>query len=207
MLTNEQKIERLGRITGSIMSVIMEGGPKAWNTLLDQKKLEIDCPDQVIGEDVYSPALDWGNRHEPLAIANYELIHGVDVDQPKLPIIHPELPYVACLPDFLEDEVVGEVKCPFNPEVHAMTVVYGTGAETYKPQVQCELWVTGKDLCHFVSYDPRYKDPDKQLIVIDVERDEEYIERMQEKCTKFYSLLKTDTRLDIGFASDIPKLF
>ena len=206
MLTTEQKKVRLGRITGSIMKTIMEGGHQAWRTLLDRKKLEIEQPEEALGSDIHSPSLDWGNRYEPAAIANYELIHGVEVEVPEVSIIHPEIDYVAALPDGLTDEAVQEVKCPYNEEVHAMTVIYGTGADTYKPQIQTELWCTGKEVCHFISYDPRYKDPEKQIIVIEVERDEKYIEQMAEKCAKFYEYLTTDTRPE-GMPTEIPQLF
>jgi len=207
VLTAEQKSKRLGKITGSIMSTIMDGGPKAWNTLLDQKKLEIEQPDICIGEEVYAPSLDWGNRYEPMAIANYEIENGVDVLVPKVSIVHPRIEYVAVLPDGLTDDAVQEVKCPFNEEIHAMTVVHGVGADTYKPQIQSEIWCTEKEVCHFISFDPRYKDPEKQLIVLEIERDNSYLERMEEKCAEFYEHLIADTRLEVGFTTEIPDLF
>jgi len=208
MLTPEQNKVRAGRITGSVMSIIMDGGMKAWCTLLDQKKLEIEQPDIAFGEQVTAPSLSWGTANEPLAIANYEIINATEVVKPKLSIIHPKHDFIACIPDFLdEDHIVGEVKCPFNEEIHAMTVVYGTGAESYKPQIQAELAVTQRDVCKFVSYDPRYPDPDKQIIVIDVLRDEKYIDKMIEKCTKFNDFLVSDTRPDIGFTTEVPTIF
>jgi len=207
MLTAEQKSKRLGRITGSIMSTIMDGGPKAWCTLLDQKKLEIEQPDIAIGSEIYAPSLDWGNRNEPIAIANYEIENAVDVYVPKFSVVHPKYDYIAVLPDGITDEAVQEVKCPFNEEIHKMTVIYGLGAETYKAQIQSEIWCTEKEVCHFISFDPRYKDPEKQLIVLEIERDNEYLEQMEEKCTKFYEFLITDTRPEIGFTTEIPILF
>ena len=207
MLTAEQKSKRLGKITGSIMSTIMVGGPKAWRTLLDQKKLEIEQPDIAIGEDVRAPSLDWGNRYESVAIANYEIENGVDVLVPKVSIIHPRIEYVAVLPDGITDDEVVEVKCPFNEEIHAMTVIHGLGAETYKAQIQSEIWCTEKEVCHFISFDPRYKDPEKQLIVLEIERDNSYLEQMEEKCATFYEFLITDTRPETGFTTEIPSLF
>lgn len=207
MLTPEQKSKRLGKITGSIMKTIMDGGPKAWCTLLDQKKLEIEQPDIAIGDEIHAPSLDWGNNYEPVAIANYEIENGVDVFVPKVSIIHPRIEYVAVLPDGLTDDAVQEVKCPYNEEVHAMTVVHGVGAETYKPQIQSEIWCTEKEVCHFISFDPRYKDPEKQLIVLEIERDNSYLEQMEEKCAKFYEFLMSDTRPEVGFTTEIPTLF
>jgi len=207
MLTAEQKSKRLGKITGSIMGTIMVGGPKAWCTLLETKKIELEQPDVAIGDEIYAPSLDWGNRYEPVAIANYEIENGIDVLVPKVSIVHPRIEYVAVLPDGITDEAVQEVKCPFNEEIHAMTVIHGVGADTYKAQIQAEIWCTEKEVCHFISFDPRYKDPDKQLIVLEIERDNSYLEQMEEKCAKFYEYLTTDTRPEIGFTTDIPDLF
>jgi len=68
--------------------------------------------------------------------------------------------------------------------------------------------VTGADVLHFISYDPRYRDPAKQLIVIPVLPDAAYIEKMEEKCAKFWDYLTTDTRpADFGGLDEIPKLF
>ena len=189
------------------MSTIMDGGAKAWCTLLETKKLEIEQPDICIGADIHAPSLDWGNNYEPVAIANYEIENGVDVLVPEVSIIHPTIEYVAVLPDGITEMAVQEVKCPYNEEVHAMTVVHGVGSDTYKPQIQAEIWCTEKEVCHFISFDPRYKDPEKQLIVLEVPRDDRYLELMEEKCAKFYEYLITDTRPEIGFTTEIPNLF
>jgi hypothetical protein len=134
-------------------------------------------------------------------------MHNVDVIVPEVSIIHPKYDYIAALPDFVTGSIIGEVKCPYNESIHAMTVIHGTGAESYKAQIQAEIWCAEANGADFVSYDPRYKDPAKQIIVIEVERDDNYIEQMEEKCAKFYEFLTTDTRPDIGFTTEIPSLF
>jgi hypothetical protein len=211
MLTPKQKKARLGKITGSVMNTIMNGGMRAWCTLLDQKKRELEEPEAVMAEfkEINAPSLDWGNKYEPIAIANYELIYDVDVVVPEVSIIHPSIDFIASLPDFITDDVVGETKSPYDQNVHAMTVLHGMGVDTYKAQIQCEIACTEKDGCHFLSFDPRYPDPDKQLIVIEVERDEDYIEKMEEKCTEFWNYLQTDTRPECKIAglNVIPELF
>jgi hypothetical protein len=186
----------------------MYGGNKAWITLLERKKMEIEQPDECLGGDVRAPSLDWGNKYESHAIAHYELMYNVDVVVPKESIVNPYLDYVAVLPDFINGSVVGEVKCPYNEEIHAMTVVHGTGTEDYKPQIQSEIWCTQKDGLHFLSYDPRYPDPFKRLVIIPVERDQKFIDEMAEKCEKFWNYLMTDTRPeDIGGMDEIPEFF
>ena len=185
----------------------MDGGDKAWCTLLDKKKAEIEDPKILIRPQVTAPSLDWGNKYEDIAIANYELIHDVDLERPNF-VFHPTFEGVGASPDAYRSKLIYEVKCPYNEEVHAMTVIYGTGTEDYKAQIQCEMWVCEADGAKFLSYDPRYKDPSKQLIEIEVERDEQYLELMEEKCTLFFNYLQSDTRPEglVGI-DQIPMLF
>ena len=44
--------------------------------------------------------------------------------------------------------------------------------------MQCQLWVTGREWCDFVSFDPRLTRKN-QLLVIRVERDEDLISLME----------------------------
>jgi hypothetical protein len=50
--------------------------------------------------------------------------------------------------------------------------------------MQCQLWVTNRAWCDFVSYDPRLP-VRKQLLIIRVNRDEKLIALMQEEVHKF----------------------
>jgi hypothetical protein len=52
--------------------------------------------------------------------------------------------------------------------------------------MQCQMAVTGRKWCDFVSYDPRLPE-DLQLFVVRLERDEEYIKSMEGEVQKFLS--------------------
>jgi hypothetical protein len=54
----------------------------------------------------------------------------------------------------------------------------------YVPQMQCQMAVTGREWCDFVSYDPRLPE-DLQLFVVRLERDVSYIMAMEEEVDKF----------------------
>ena len=54
----------------------------------------------------------------------------------------------------------------------------------YYNQIQCQLWVTGRVWCDFVSYDPRLPKRN-QLLVIRVERDDALIATMQTEVQQF----------------------
>jgi hypothetical protein len=69
-----------------------------------------------------------------------------------------------------------EIKSPKSPEIHLQRWIDGV-PEEYMPQIQGALWVTGRKWCDFVSFDP---DTDERfrLLVIRVERDEEFIKHL-----------------------------
>lgn len=196
-----------GVLSGTSMDVIMNGGDRAWCTLLDRKKAEIEDPQIMLAESFCSAGMQRGKDLEDEAIAHYELVHDVDVERPAW-VVHAELG-IGCSPDFNRpgDRIVGEVKCPANPSIHMMTVLHGSGVETYRPQITCEIICTDASVAHFISYDPRVKDPKLQLKLVVVERDENYIDQMAEKCTKFYEYLKSDTRPQAPSHDAIPNLF
>jgi hypothetical protein len=56
-------------------------------------------------------------------------------------------------------------------------------SEYYK-QIQCQLWVTGRQWCDFVSYDPRLPKRN-QLLIVRTERDEKLIAEMKTETEKF----------------------
>jgi hypothetical protein len=196
-----------GVLSGTNMDVIMNGGHRAWCTLLDRKKAEIEDPQIMLVDSFCSAGMQRGKDLEDVAIAHYELIHDVDVERPAW-VFFDELG-IGCSPDFnrSKDGIVGEVKCPANPSIHMMSVMHGTGAETYKPQIQCEILCTNSSLNHFLSYDPRVKDPKLQLKLIIVERDNDYLDKMANNCIKFYEYLKSDTRPQAPSTDVIPTLF
>jgi len=207
-LSDEWFLAHVGVITGSKMDTIVNGGDRAWITLLNKMKAEIENPQLILEKGYQSAGMERGIILEHEAVDHYELIHNVDVERPAF-VTHDALSFIGCSPDFWrpKEKIVGEVKCPSNPEIHMMTVVYGSGAETYKPQTHCEALCTGAELIHFVSYDPRVKDPSKQLKLIELEPDEGYIHRMVGKCEEFYEYLTTDTRPQARSDNEIPTFF
>lgn len=193
-----------GVITGSVIKTVMHGGRKAWNTLLDKKQAELEGADMINNID-HVPAIKYGRELEPQAIAQYELIHNIDVERPVF-IYHPDYDHIGCSPDFMHSDLVGEIKCPYNKDNHQLTILYGKLANDYKPQIQLEIECSRKDGAHFLSYDPRYFDHTQRLFIMDIERDNDYIDNMLDKCHKFNQMLKAGDRFD-DKPSDIPKLF
>jgi hypothetical protein len=51
------------------------------------------------------------------------------------------------------------------------------------------MWVCRKSYSHYVSYDPRVKEPKLRTIIIPVQRDEIFIAELEAKVTRFVRVL------------------
>ena len=91
--------------------------------------------------------------------------------------------YIGVSPDGLigEDGLV-EIKCPITP-THIGYIDEDVLPSDYKEQVYGQLWVTGREWCDIVSYDPTWQD--QMLWRLRVERDEKEIAKVETKVNKF----------------------
>jgi putative phage-type endonuclease len=139
--------------------------------------------------EITAKALEWGNDFEDKAIEAYETKTGLLVI-PTDTIQHPEFDYVSGTPDGLvgEDGLI-EVKCPYNPVNHLYNIKTNQQAyEDYYYQIQGYMWITGRQWCDFVSYDPRFPD-NLKLHIHRMQRDQEVIDVIQDRCQKFELLI------------------
>lgn len=119
-----------------------------------------------------------GIDNEPFAIVEYERVTGSHVVPCLLRVQHPDYDFVTGEPDgFVNNNGLIEVKCP-NQANHYRNLIGGEQVKDYYPQMQGYMWITGRQWCDFVSYDPRYPDGLK-LAVTRVERDNEFIAELE----------------------------
>ncbi len=160
-------IERMGKVTGSNMHRALMG-PRGRTTYIrelinERALLEENGPDL----DTYinrmmtidTAAMAWGRKHEPYARARLEMLLDVDIREVGF-CIHPCQPNTGCSVDGAIDGqtiinlVIAEIKCPYNTSVHHTNCLLN-GVDSYKPQIQGNIWVTNAAGCHFASFDPR----------------------------------------------------
>jgi putative phage-type endonuclease len=174
-------LERAGKFTGSKFADVLArnkktGEPlKAYHDLIWQVVVE-----RLTGQAVEGPmgfALQWGTDVEPFAREAYELATGNIVAETGF-TVHPEFAFAGASPDgLIGDDGLLEMKCPKSSLVHLQRFVDGLPDE-YRPQVQGQLWVTGRSWADFVSYDPRMPESHR-LLRIRVNRDDVYISTLQ----------------------------
>lgn len=174
---------RAGKFTGSRFADLMattRSGPSASRAnLIVTLALEILTgePEQTYQND----AMRRGTELEPFARGAYEAHTGELVEQVAF-VEHQTMPYVGVSPDgLLGSDGLIEIKCPASQAKHLAALRDGSHATEYRCQIQGQLWVTGRQWCDAVSYDPRFPEG-LQLAIRRVERDEKAIKDLQDAC-------------------------
>lgn len=200
-LTPDWAAGRRGKLTASCAGEVLRMSGAYIRQI--RRELAGECEEWTDRSD--SAATAWGRRHEPMAVAGYELLTGHRVRKPGL-IVHPDLPFVAASVDGLVDgDGMLEVKCPYNPDVHLVTMALGIPDE-HEPQVQWGLWVLsayGVEWCDFVSFDPR-QPPPRDTYIQRVPRDEKMIAKMDAVARRFWRAVNSE---EDDSPVHIPELF
>ena len=131
-------------------------------------------------------AMRWGTEQEPAALQAYLDAHMVQVRSVAF-VQHATLA-VGCSPDGLvceggADDGLIEIKCPFNSANHLETWLSGM-PEEHMAQIQGQMWLTGRQWCDFVSFDPRMP-ADLQLYVQRIPRNPEFIASLEREIITF----------------------
>ena len=178
---------RLGKATASrfkdVMATLKNGNPaQAQQDYLTE--LVVERLTQQPVQRFATAAMNWGTEQEAAARLAYERHADIEVQETGF-VAHDTL-MAGCSPDGLVywDGLL-EIKCPFNTGVHIETLLNGM-PEHHTAQIQGQMWITGRDWCDFVSYDPRMP-VELQLHVQRIERDEAFIADLERRVSSFLS--------------------
>ena len=177
---------RCGKATASrfkdVMARLKNGAPAADR----QRYLTELVVERLTGQPVpayENAAMRWGTEQEEYARRTYEQRVLLDNVEQVGFICHDTL-MAGCSPDGLVDwDGLIETKCPFNSAVHIDTLLNGMPAE-HAAQVQGQMWITGRQWCDFVSFDPRMP-AELQLHVQRINRDPAYVADLERQVTEF----------------------
>lgn len=172
---------RRGVVTASdIKNVLSKSSPRS--TYLYDKAAELLTSEAP--EPFMNSYMQWGIDTEPQAKAYYELVTGNEALEVGFVKSNK---FVGCSPDgLIGDDGLIEIKCP-KTSTHIRYLNSGKMPTTYKAQVQAQLWICERQWCDFVSFDPRIAN---KMLVVRVERDEEYIRELEASVGKFVDELK-----------------
>lgn len=167
---------RKTKITATDASVIMGVNPwKNISQLYEEKVLDVN--------PLYmNEKMKRGIELEPIARQSFILETGI--------VIHPKIVVkgwaMASLDGMNEDaNVIVEIKCPSDKD-HKLAIS-GKIPDYYYPQLQHQMYVTGLQFNYYYSFDGI------DGVVVKVERDEEYIQKMLIEEEKFYECIMSKT--------------
>lgn len=175
---------RLGRATASRFSDIMATTRTGYGAQRKNYKAEL-VVETLTGQqsDFYtSAAMQWGTDNEPVARLAYSLATGNDVEETGF-WVDDDIGAGASPDGFIGKDGLIEIKCP-NTATHLETLERKEVPYQYRAQVQGQMWITNRKWCDFVSYDPRLPE-NAQMIIIHVERDDEYIKNLANEVEQF----------------------
>ena len=183
--SEQWKKDRLGKVTASpVKNVISNGRGGAPSKMAETYMIEL-IAEKLTGMSkpfFENDAMKWGTETEPQARDTYSVKNDFVIVREVAYVEHNE--HILISPDGLigEDGLL-EIKCP-NTTTQLKRALSDDYSSDYKAQIQMQLWVTERQWCDFVSFDPRLDCPAGYLQQR-VYRVEEYIEYMKTKVYAF----------------------
>jgi putative phage-type endonuclease len=137
-------------------------------------------------ETFVNDAMKRGNEYEPEARALFCKKMGVELKPGRFE--HPTFEFMTATLDGIDEgrKVAVEIKCS-NPDTHEWVRKNKQVPEFYFPQTQHIVEVSKPDRMFYASYETLTKD----LIIVEVEKDADYIQRMVAEEAKIWECLKT----------------
>lgn len=173
---------KLGVVSASNFSKVLNKGAGRG---LYMRKLIAERLTGVREESYKNAVMDNGSETEAEAREYYETAYDCKVKQVGFAMRDDD---VGCSPDGLIGKKGSiEIKCPLS-STHVFNILSGKMPTEYIPQVQGLLWVTGRQWCDFISFDPKVVP--RPVSVVRIERDVDYIIKLAAKINVFVKELK-----------------
>jgi len=176
---------RLGKITASrVKDVLTKGRGTSPSKTSESYMMELIAEILTGNSKPFfeNDAMRWGTETEPQARAMYAVNNDfVDVKEVAF-VEHNE--QIGISPDgLIGDYGLLEIKCP-NTTTQLKRALSDDYSADYKAQIQMQLWISEREWCDFLSFDPRLE-CSAGYLQQRVFRDEEYIEEMKVKVYAF----------------------
>ena len=186
---------RMGIPTASSFDKILTPGGKPSKQADDYMRHLI--AEMIVGGPLDAPKTSWmerGHDMEGEAVCWYEFAR--DVAAPKVGFITNDAGTIGVSPDrLIEPDGLLEIKCP-SPAVHVGYLLYSHVDQAYWPQLQGQLYITGREWLDICSYHPLMPS-----VVVRVERDANYIALLASALDDFVTKLEAEKQRvrELGF--------
>jgi hypothetical protein len=187
-LTKEQREQRTGRFTGSEIYKLMgaKGFGKTGETYIIEKAAEF-CTGEPIKPEFTAASTQWGIDHELEAQLYFEAATGLKIKSPETL----DNGLICGTPDgLIEGNEIGfEIKCPFNSGNHLKNLLMSSPTDLldlhpdYYWQCISYMWLTGYNQWKFCSYDPRFKEA-KRMLILNIDLNTAHLELLKNRVTE-----------------------
>lgn len=187
--TEEWRAARLGRPSASQFHRLITSTGKPSKSA--GKYIQELVTERVTGErmEVYiNEHMERGSALEPLARSWYEFLTGNTVEQVGF-ILHDSEEF-GCSPDGLIEGAGLEIKCPADSTHEKYLENPDIALNKYKQQIQGCMWITGREHWDFMSYSETM-----EHLLVRVERDDEFIEKLAEEVFVVVNLIITESEM------------
>lgn len=182
---------RAGVITASMFHVArkrLKTGPNAGDYTAEGKayafRLAIErISGEPLDEGFETYQMRRGHELEPEARLLHETRIGMLIERAGF-VRTPDGLFGASADGLIEDDGGSEYKCLVAPD-RIRDVIVDHNLEEFTDQVQGCLWLTGRRWWHFAVYCPALAPAGRELDIHEVERDENYIEALEQDLVEF----------------------
>lgn len=145
---------------------------------------------QPLDQTFQSWQMKRGNELEPEARMAYEMASGLLAGESGL-ILTDDYRFGYSSDGLVSDDGMIEIKCPANcQKIGTIWSDPQTATDEYIDQMQGGMWITGRKWCDFVMYCPWLEPIGKELFIQRVERDDDYIEKLESDLIEFDRLVE-----------------
>lgn len=179
--TDEWYAIRKGKMTASNAETIIANG-KGLETYI--YNLMAEYYSSAEKENYINADMQRGIDLEPEARLEFEFYTDLDVQEVGF-IEYNE--FIGVSPDgLIGDDGLIEIKCP-NDSIYFKLLLSNNIKPEYIAQMQMQMYVTDRQYCYFVSYNPNFE---KSLYIKKINRDEEMIEKLKKGLERGTQLIK-----------------
>jgi hypothetical protein len=145
---------------------------------------------ELLDVDQYDTwAMKRGRELEPEARLAHEAAKGILVEQAGIALTDDGV-FGASVDGLIDHDGASEYKCFISPD-SLMPILLNDDLSHVIDQVQGQLWVTERLWADFVLYCPALKNIGRDLTIIRVERDDNFIEQLESDLLEFNKLVCT----------------
>ena len=172
---------RKGKMTASNAETIIANG-KGLETYI--YNLMAEYYSSAEKENYINADMQRGIDLEPEAKIEFQFYTGLDIKEVGCVELNE---YILASPDgLIGDDRLIEIKCP-NDSIYFKLLLNNNIKPEYIAQMQMQMYVTDRQYCYFVSYNPNFE---KSLYIKKINRDEEMIEKLKKGLERGTQLIK-----------------